>query len=225
MRIHMPSLLVLVGLTTGALAGEPVPPTGHPDSSGWEDVFAADLSNAIDPQGVWAWKDGMLSATKDQALFSKRSYERFVLDLEFKTTPGANSGLAVYCTDPENWIPHSVEIQLADTHGQQPNQGNCASIYGHVAPTKQLVKKPGEWNRMTVTCDGSMIYVVFNGELVAQMDMRRWTSAKKNPDGSDIPAHLTTPLAQMPTRGHVGVQGLHGQSPMYFRNVKIRAID
>jgi hypothetical protein len=94
-----------------------------------------------------------------------------------------------------------------------------------VAPSKQLVKKPGEWNRLTLTCKDSMVYVVFNGEPVAQMDMKQWTSAKKNPDGSDIPAWLTTPLAQLPTKGHVGLQGLHGKSPMYFRNIKIKSLD
>jgi hypothetical protein len=225
MQKTMLCFVTLLSVATIVTASEPVPPTGHPDSSGWESLFAPDLSNAIGAEGVWAWKDGELSATKDQTIFSKKQYERFVVDLEFKTTPHANSGLVFYASETGNWIPHSIEIQIADTHGEKPNLGNCASIYGHVAPSKQLVKKPGEWNRLTLTCKDSMVYVVFNGELVTQTDLKAYTSAKTNPDGSPIPAHLSTPLAQLATKGHVGLQGLHGKSPMYFRNIKIKSID
>jgi hypothetical protein len=56
------------------------------------------------------------------------------------------------------------------------------------------------------------------------MDMKQWTSAKKNPDGTDIPPWLTTPLAELPTKGHIGLQGLHSKSPTYFRNVRIRSL-
>jgi hypothetical protein len=218
-------LVVSLTLATTALAAETLPPSSHPDTTNWPNLFAEDLSNAICPKGIWAWKDGELSATKDDAILSEKEYDRCIVDLEFKTTPGANSGLVFYCSDMKNWIPHSIEIQLADTPGQKPNNGNCASIYGHVAPKKQLVKKPGEWNHITLTCDGPMVYVVFNGEFVAQMDMRQWTSAKKNPDGTDIPAWLSTPLAQLPLKGRIGLQGLHGKSPMYFRNIKIKPLD
>jgi len=53
-----------------------------------------------------------------------------------------------------------------------------------------VVKKPGEWNRMTIACKGPRISIVLNGELVTDIDMKKWTSATKNPDGSDIPAWL-----------------------------------
>jgi hypothetical protein len=61
--------------------------------------------------------------------------------------------------------------------------------------------------------------------MVTEMDMRKWTSAKHNPDGSDIPAFLTIPPAEMPTEGCIGLQGLHGRgvpAPVYFRNVKVK---
>ncbi len=219
-------LLISLGITAAAWAAETVPPTAPPDSSAWENVFGEDLANAVFPKGIWSVKDSILSATEDQAIWSKKQYENYILDLEFQTTPGSNSGVVIHCSDMDNWIPNSIEIQLADSFGQQPSNGNCSAIYGHVAPKKQLVKKPGEWNRMVVTCKGSMIYVMLNGEQVAQMDMKQWTSAQKNPDGSDIPAWLSTPLAKMNPKGHIGLQGAHGgHAKTFFRNVKINSLD
>ena len=77
---------------------------------------------------------------------------------------------------------------------------------------------------MTVTCKGPMIYVLLNGEAVTQIDMRKWTSTKKNPDGSDIPPWYSKPLAELPLVGHVGLQGKHGGVPIYFRNPKIKTL-
>ena len=49
------------------------------------------------------------------------------------------------------------------------------------------MKKPGEWNHITVVGHGKQITVTLNGQTVTQFDMSKWTSATKNPDGSDIP--------------------------------------
>jgi hypothetical protein len=70
-----------------------------------------------------------------------------------------------------------------------------------------------------------MIYVAINGELVTEMDMRKWTSATTNPDGSEIPPWLSKPLAELPTKGHVGLQGKHAGAPIFFRNIKIKPLD
>ena len=106
-----------------------------------------------------------------------------------------------------------------------PKTWQCAAIFGHLAAKKSAVKKPGEWNRMTITCKGPVIEVMLNGEAVTKMDMKKWTSAKKNPDGSEIPPWLSKPKAELATRGHVGLQGKHGGVPIYFRNLKIKKLD
>ncbi|GAB6166559.1 DUF1080 domain-containing protein [Thermostilla marina] len=223
------SLSLVFCLVVGASLQSAEPPKGHPDSSDWDDVFAADLSNAVYPEGVWSFDDGILTATKDEAIWTSREYEDFVLDLEFKTAEGTNSGVIVHCSDIKNWIPNSVEIQIADDYAEKwanaPATWHCAAIFGHLAPKKSAVKKPGEWNRMTITCKGSLIYVVLNGELVTMMDMRKWTSAKTNPDGSEIPPWLNRPVAELPLKGRIGFQGKHAGAPIYFRNLKIRELN
>jgi hypothetical protein len=122
-----------------------------------------------------------------------------------------------------------VEIQICDDFAEQwakmPNTWHCAAIFGRLAPSKSVVKKPGEWNRMIVTCKGPLITVTLNGDKVTEMDMKKWTLAKRNPDGSDIPPWLSKPLAELPTKGHVGLQGKHAGAPIYFRNLKIKKVD
>ncbi len=201
---------------------------GHPDSSAWADLFAADLSDAIRPEGVWTFNDGVLTASEDQCIWTGKQFEDCIVDLEFKTAPGTNSGVIVYASDVKNWIPNSVEIQIADAFSEKwtdaPASWHCGAIFGHLPPKKQVVKRPGEWNRMTVTCRGPIIEVVINGELVNEMDMRKWTSAKENPDGSSIPPWLSRAKAELSTKGHIGLQGKHAGAPIYFRNLKIKEL-
>jgi len=200
----------------------------HPDSEKWESLFKPDLSNATFPKGVWTSTKGVMTASEDQAIWSDKKYNNFKLDLEFKTAAGTNSGVIVYCTNQENWIPNSVEIQIADDFAKQwaesPKTWQCGAIFGHLAPSKSLVKKPGEWNRFTITCKGKKIKVALNGEIVTDMNMDLWTSATKNPDGTEIPAWLSTPFAKLPTHGFIGLQGKHAGAPIYFRNVKIKEL-
>jgi len=225
----MLALAVVMGWAATAWAGEAAGPKTHPDSADWENLFAGDLSNATYPKGIWSVTDGVLTATEDRCTWTKKEYENFILDLEFKNAPGTNSGVFVYCSSIENFVPNSVEIQIADDFAEKwaksPKTWQCAAIFGHQAPTKSVVKKPGEWNRMTVTCKGTKICVLLNGEEVTKVDLKNWTSAKKNPDGSDIPPWLSKPMAELATRGHIGLQGKHGGAPIYFRNLKIKKID
>ena len=222
------SLIILAFTCLAALAQHEH--ASHPSTSGagWTDLFKTDLSNAIFPAGVWTVTDGVFTASADEALWSEKVYNNFVLDLEFKNADGTNSGVVVHATDMQEWIPHSVEIQIADDYSAQWSKANptwqCAAVFGHQAASKRTVKKPGEWNHYTITCIGRKIWIVLNGELVNEFDMSLYTSAKKNPDGTDIPAWLTNPLATLPLEGHIGLQGKHAGAPIFFRNIKIKEL-
>ncbi|MHC4594857.1 MAG: family 16 glycoside hydrolase [Planctomycetota bacterium] len=200
----------------------------HPDVSKWQDLFAPDLSDAVFPEGIWVSENGILTASEDQAIWTTRDYDNFVLDLEFKTASGTNSGVVVYCSDMEDWIPNSVEIQIADDYAEKwakaPETWHCGAIFGHLAPSKTMVKKPGNWNRFTIRCVDQQINVALNGGRAVSMDMSLWTSAKTNPDGSEIPSWLSKPVSELPTKGRIGLQGKHAGAPIWFRNIKIKEI-
>ncbi|MEI8375616.1 MAG: DUF1080 domain-containing protein [Planctomycetota bacterium] len=228
-KVMLLLVVCLAWVTSAGAADEVIPPKSHPDSKLWDNLFKEDLSDAIFPKGVWYFEDGLLTASKDENIWTKKEYGNCIIDLEFKNAPGTNSGVFVYGTDVKNWVPNSVEVQILDDYSPKwakvHKTWQCAGIFGRLAPTKSVVKKPGEWNHMTVTCQGPKIYVILNGEQVTEIDMKKWTSAKKNPDGSKIPPWLNRPLAEMATKGHVGLQGKHAGAPIYFRNVKIKALD
>lgn len=216
-------LATTVWIFAAALGFAQVPDTAGP---GWKALFKPDYSDAVKPNGVWTVADGVLTASADHCLWTPTEHADFLLDLEFKNAAGTNSGVILYCTDIKDWIPKSVEIQIADDFADQwaksPASWQCGAVFGHLAPTPGLVKKPGEWNRMTIEARGQHLKVWLNGKLTAEMDMAKWTSAKTNPDGSAIPAWLSTPFAELPTKGRIGFQGKHGDATIWFRNIRIK---
>jgi hypothetical protein len=203
---------------------------GTTEAKGWKPLFTADLSNADCDRSVWSIdRDGVISATADQALWSAGTYENFELELEFKNDRCTNSGVVIYCTDKKDWIPNAVEIQIADDYcdhfGASASTGSCGAVYGHLAPSAfRLVKKPGEWNKMKITAKGKNIQVTLNGKKIVNMDMSLWTSGKTYPDGSEIPSWLPKPYAGLPTKGYIGFQGKHGEALIWFRNIKIKEL-
>ena len=209
--------------------------SGHPNSraADWKPLYnrGKKVEEQFDVEpGVWhpAGRRGEITANKDSALWTKDEYENFALDFEYKLEPGANSGVLIYGSDTKNWIPNTVEVQLLDDYAEKwakdPDYMKNASLYGHCAPTKQTVRHAGEWNRMTVFARGQNIQIICNGEKVLDADLSRWTDAKANPDGTKIPPWLSRPWAELPTKGKIGFQGMHGKSRPYFRNIRIRPL-
>ena len=204
--------------------------TKHPGTSGdgWVSLFTGDLSDAVFPKGIWTISDGVITASEDEVIWTKQKYTDFILDLEFKNGDGANSGVIVHAGKMKKWIPHSVEIQVMDDYAEKwltaPASWKCGAVFGHQAATQTTVKKAGEWNHFTVTCKDRKIWVVLNGVLVNELDMSLYTSAKTNPDGTEIPSWLSNPLSEIPLHGYIGLQGKHAGAPVYFRNVKIKVL-
>jgi hypothetical protein len=106
MESHARTLLAAAfGLLTLPLsAGE------HPDTTGWEDLFAPDLSNAMSP-GKWTMKNGVLVAGDHEPVWTKKSYGDFILDLEFKVEKDSNSGVFLRSSNPKNVLA-ALEIQV-----------------------------------------------------------------------------------------------------------------
>ena len=208
--------------------------TGHPQTwrPGWRTLVAphaAPLETVADyDKAVWKttdWGRAVVTAEKDAPLWLKGEYENFVLDLEYKLDPAANSGVILYVSDRKNWIPNSVEVQLLDDYADKwkkdPPRLKNGGLYGHVGPAASNVRRAGRWNRLTVWAFGKHVRVMVNGKVTVDEDLSKYTSAQTNPDGTPIPKWLSKPLAGLPTKGAIGFQGLHGGARPYFRNVRI----
>ena len=195
---------------------------------GFENLFGTNLSNAIYNPAIWKDSNGVITAYKDECIWSKDQYDDFILDLDFQTADGTNSGVIVHATEIVEWIPHSVEIQIADDYSKEWSKADptwqCAAIFGHKAATNKSLKPAGEWNHYTITCKGKMITIVLNGTKVNECNMDDYTSSKTNPDGTNIPSWLSNPMSTLGLHGHVGLQGKHAGAPIYFKNVKIKSL-
>ena len=194
----------------------------HPDTTGWKNLFAPDLSNTVAP-GKWTYEDGSLVAKDHDTLWTKDSYGDFILDLEFKVAKESNSGVFLRCGDIKN-ILSALEIQVHDS-ADGSKYGMVAAIYDAMPPSKSMAKPVGEWNRFTITCKGPLVSVVFNGEEVINADLDKWPEVKKNPDGT--PNKFPVALKDFARTGPIGLQGLHGkaQAPVWYRNVKIKVLE
>ncbi len=216
-------------LGTSVLLSAAVPPA---DEEGFMSLFnGKDLEGwTTSPDSRWVVEDGMLTL-RDRTdgrehnydyLWTKETYGDFVLELEFKIPKRANSGVFLRTSDLKNPVYTGIEVQVCNSYGRKTwTRGNCAgAIYDCLAPTKNTVKKPGQWNRYRITCQDNKIIVALNGGQVTEMDLNRWTEPYKNPDGTPNKFHKA--LKDFAREGHIGLQD-HGR-PVWYRNIRIKRL-
>ena len=197
-------------------------PKAHPDTTGWEKVFAEDFANAVTKPDAWIFENGVLVAKNHDTLWTKKSYANFVLDLEFKVAKESNSGVFLRSGDIKN-VLSALEIQVHESQ-DGAHYGMVGAIYNAQPPGKNMAKPVGEWNRFTITCNDSRVSLIFNGEEVYNVDLNDWKEPKKNPDGT--PNKFAKALKDFSRNGPIGLQGLHGkaQAPVWYRNIRIKEL-
>jgi hypothetical protein len=141
----------------------------------------------------------------DAYLTTARKYKDFILDLEFKIGEGGNSGVFLRVGDLQNHVDSGFEIQILDTHGKEnPGPHDCGGVIGTAAPSKNMAKPAGEWNRYIITCQGSQLKVELNGEQIIDLELDK--SAVKD----------------RPSEGYISFQD-EGKR-VWYRNVRIREL-
>jgi hypothetical protein len=185
----------------------------------------------MSPTAKWVVEDEVIalrgrtdgSLNNGDYLWTKEKYRNFVLELEFKVCEGyANSGIFLRTSDTSDPVYTGIEIQVSNTYGSEglSRGGTAGAVYDCLAPTKNTVKKPGEWNQCRITCQDHRIRVELNGERIVEMDLDRWTEPGKNPDGT--PNKYTKALKDFAREGRIGLQD-HGR-PVWYRNIRIRRL-
>ena len=141
----------------------------------------------------------------DAYLTTDRKYKDFILDLEFKFAKGGNSGVFLRVRDPKSQVNTGFEVQILDTHGKKKfGAHDCGGVIGTSAPSKMMVKPAGEWNRYIITCKGSRLTVVLNGEQIQDLDLSK------------------TRLKDRPLEGYIGFQD--EAKFVWYRNVRIKEL-
>jgi len=186
--------------------------------TGWRDLLAKDLSNCVYKPDSWAMEDGVLFPKGRGDIWTKDKFGDFILDLEFKLAKRTNSGVFIRAGKIPD-VYTAIEVQIHET-ADGSRHGACGAIYDCLSPSKNVVRKAGEWNRMTIVARGSRINVVMNCEEIIDMNLDLWTEAHKNPDGTRN--KFNTAYKDMPRVGNIGLQ-YHGH-PIWFRNIKIKLL-
>ena len=191
-----------------------------------EPLFGDNLCDADAPEGVWSMaSDGEFGANEDKAIWTSEKIGSFDCTFEFKMSPHANAGFLFSCTDKDNWIPNTIEIQLLEDYGCQPDYHSCASFYGYQGPTKNASKKANQWNKMRIQRVGCWVKVWLNDELVNTINTAAWTDREKSPAGTDIEEKFHGhSLASAEPYGFIGLQGLHHGEPVRYRNAVIKKV-
>ncbi len=173
------------------------------------------------PNG-WAVENGILTRKpKSGYIWTEEAYGDFVLDVEVKVSQRCNSGI-FFRTDPKNAVQGGFEIQVMDTTGKKKlGKHDNGAFYDALAPSANPAKPLGEWNRFVITCKGPNISVSINGTEVVRVDLDKWTTGNKNPDGSRN--KFKTALKDLPRKGHIGFQD-HGQD-VWYRNIYLKSLN
>jgi len=178
--------------------------TEEAKAEGWESLIDLGMSQWEEQQGEqfqdpveYIVTDGILHipAGGSGHLQTKKDYTDFRLRMDFKLTPGANSGLFLRGErgggDPAYT---GCEVQIIDDHGWEKLAGfplkprqRCGSLYAAVAAdTPDALRPTGEWNTYEVLFVGSRLAVALNGQVLYDVDTL--TLECKPPFAERVPA-------------------------------------
>jgi len=168
----------------------------------------------------WRVEDGAIRTGGDSKdLVSDLQYGSFELELEWKVSKGANSGIFYWANEGTAEIyENAPEDQILDNVGS-PNTSplNAAgALYGLYPSPLDAVKPVGEWNKVRIVVHGAKVQQWLNG--VKQVDV--------NFDSKEMRAKIAaSKFKQWLTfgksrRGHIGLQS-HGGT-VWFRAIRIK---
>jgi hypothetical protein len=157
-------------------------------------------------------EDGAIVCTPEgRNLITEETFANFVLDFEFKLSPGANNGLGIHYPGTGDAAYTGMEIQILDSTHQKYKDLKDYQFHGSVytlTPAKQGILKPvGEWNQQRVTVMGPSLKVELNGEIILRANFDDLSA--RNPKHEGVKRRA----------GHIGWLG-HGDR-VAFRKIHI----
>jgi hypothetical protein len=176
------------------------------DLSGWE-VVAGEKE-------AWQVVDGVIECSREGGgwLKSNAEYQDFILSLEYSISKDGNSGIFIRAARDGNPAYTGMELQILDDYGKQPERHTTGAIYGSVAPSKNMSRPAGEWNRVTIFCIGRRVIDVMNGEKIVDVNLDDYATPMEN----------HAPLCYRCRQGFIGLQS-HSNS-VRFRDIKIKSL-
>ena len=166
---------------------------------------------------AWTVEDGMLVSRGEGGgwLGTPRDYADFTLRLEFRLSPGSNSGVYLRAPADTSHISRTgLEIQILDEAA--PNHRNIqpwqktAAIYHVAAPKPGHCRPAGQWNSLDVRAVGPRVVIRLNGVEVVADRLDSHPKLEEEHPGLKRPA------------GRIGLQSHNGR--VDFRRLEVSEI-
>ena len=163
----------------------------------------------------------LVTQPKGGHIYTKKAYQDYVFQFEFKLQAGANNGVGIRAPHPSDKsikrhdpAYSTVEVQILDnTHPKYAKLKDYqfhGSAYGIAAAKKGAEKPLGEWNTQEIHLQGNQLKVTLNGQVILDADISQGDAGKYA-------------LGRNRASGHICFAG-HGPG-VAIRNVKVAELD
>lgn len=166
--------------------------------------------------GTLAWRKGAGN------LLTREKYRDFELELEWKLSPGGNSGVMFGVEESSDKPWHTgVEIQVLDDAVHKDGKKSETSTGAIYALYPQLAKpaKPiGEWNALRIRVQGGRVQTWLNGQLTAEATIGSddWNARVAKSKFAPFSAKFAK------VEGHILLQDHN--DPVWYRNIRVRRL-
>lgn len=160
----------------------------------------------------WIVKDGVIRSEGGSGgnwLRSQKEYENFSLVLEYKISPGGNSGVFIRCAESGNPWETGYECQISNEQPPRDDMHCTGSLYGYVKADPRPDESPDVWHTYEILCKSNRILVLVDGQKTV-----------------DVVQTNVEAIRNKPLKGYIGLQDSHTAEgfSVEFRNIRIREL-
>jgi cytochrome c len=175
------------------------------------------------PDGWQVIKGCLVRMSPGGDIITEQQFDDFELTLEWRISPGGNSGIFFRVSEEENVVWRTgPEMQVLDNSAHADGRNELTSAganYALHAPVRDVAQPVGLFNKVRILVDGSHVEQWLNGVKIVEYELEspEWERLVAASKFKSMPRHGRT------KKGHIALQD-HGDK-VWYRNIKIRAID
>jgi hypothetical protein len=177
------------------------------------------------PEKGWAIDNGALKTVVggDRVdLITKEKYKDFELELEWRVSPGGNSGIIYLVTeDQSETYQTGPEMQVLDDEKHRDGKNSltsAGSLYALIAPGTKKLQPVGGWNEARLVIRNGKVEHWLNGAKLLEYELgsEQLKGLIAQSKFKDMPRFAQN------REGHIALQH-HGEE-VWYRNIRVRRL-